>query len=96
MMVRAIYEKGSLRLLQPVDLAEGQEVDVTIQPADQPGELTPQEIDARLRAAGLLVEYRYAPPNAKPLSQEERQRIGQLLAGDKTLAQLVDEDRGEY
>jgi predicted DNA-binding antitoxin AbrB/MazE fold protein len=96
MTVRAIYEKGYLRLLHPVDLDEGQEVDVTIQPARQPVDLTPEEIDARLRAAGLLVEYRYAPPDAQHLSLEERERIGRLLVGETTLDQMIDEDRGDY
>jgi predicted DNA-binding antitoxin AbrB/MazE fold protein len=32
--IRAIYENGTLHLLKPVDLKEGQEVEITIVPKD--------------------------------------------------------------
>jgi predicted DNA-binding antitoxin AbrB/MazE fold protein len=92
MSIRAIYENGFLKLLDPVNLNNGQEVKLTI----QGDELTSEEITARLRAAGLLSEHPYAPPDAKPLTPEERERIGQKLAGLRTSDELINEDRGEY
>jgi predicted DNA-binding antitoxin AbrB/MazE fold protein len=47
-LVRAIYENGRLRLLDPVDLAEGQEIELVI----------PSKRDRVERALGdLLVRY---------------------------------------
>lgn len=40
--VRAVYQEGQLKLLDPVDLAEGQIVDVTIRSEPQPAGLTPE------------------------------------------------------
>lgn len=34
--IRAVYEDGKLRPLEPVDLAEGQEVSIAILPAEDP------------------------------------------------------------
>ena len=36
--IRAIYENGKLRLLDPVELQEGQEVKITIVPKDDPSQ----------------------------------------------------------
>jgi predicted DNA-binding antitoxin AbrB/MazE fold protein len=40
--VRAVYKEGQLQLLEPVDLVEGQIVDVTIQSEPQQAGLTIQ------------------------------------------------------
>jgi predicted DNA-binding antitoxin AbrB/MazE fold protein len=45
--IRAIYEDGHLRLLDPVELTEGEEVNVTIQQQPAP----PLTDDEKLRAA---------------------------------------------
>ena len=92
--IRAIYEKGQLRPLDPVDLSEGQQVRITITPED-PVALTPQEIDARLRSAGLLLDMDI-PSDAVELSLEERIAVGSLFLGDRPLEDLIDEDRGDY
>jgi predicted DNA-binding antitoxin AbrB/MazE fold protein len=44
MVVEAIYEMGILRLLQPLTLAEGSKVKVSIMPAKHLSEETPLEI----------------------------------------------------
>jgi predicted DNA-binding antitoxin AbrB/MazE fold protein len=93
--VRAIYEQGHLRLLEPVDLTDGAEVNVTILPSEQ--ELTVEEARARLRAAGVLVEYDDDEmKQGVELSAEERRRIGHLFVGNKPFSDLIDEDRGLY
>lgn len=93
--VRAVYQGGQLKLLEPVDLAEGQVVDVTIQSESQQVALTPNQIDERLRAAGLLLDVS-AIADAAELSADERQRIGALFAGERPSEDLIDEDRGAY
>ncbi|MCD4684360.1 MAG: antitoxin family protein [Anaerolineae bacterium] len=91
--VRAVYKAGQLRLLEPVDLAEGQVVDVTIQSETQPTALTPQQVDARLRAANLRMDVS-GIEDAEELSPEERHRIGKLFVGERPSEDLIDDDRG--
>jgi predicted DNA-binding antitoxin AbrB/MazE fold protein len=93
--VRAVYKEGLLRLLDPVDLAEGQIVDVTIQSEGQQAVLTSDQVDDRLRSAGILLDVSNIE-DAVELSPEERQRIGALFAGERPSENLIDEDRGLY
>lgn len=93
--VRAVYKEGQLRLLDPVDLAEGQIVDVTIQADAQQRPLTPNVVNERLRSAGILLEFSTAD-DTEELSAEERHRIGVLFAGGQPSEDLIDEDRGLY
>jgi predicted DNA-binding antitoxin AbrB/MazE fold protein len=89
MEIRAIYEKGILKLIDPVDLEDGQQVKLTL--------LTSEEIDveAKLAAAGLLAEF---PDEFEEvhLSEEEIERLGKLFASEKSVEQDIDEDRGEF
>lgn len=93
--VRAVYKAGQLHLLDPVNLAEGQVVDVTIQFEAQQAALTLDEVDERLRAAGVLLDVSDIE-GAIELSPDERQRIGSLFAGERPSEDLIDEDRGLY
>jgi len=92
--IRAVYEKGQLRPLDPVDLSDGQRVRIIIAPEESAAP-TPQEIAARLRLAGLLVDVDI-PADAVELSSEERLAVGALFLGDRPLEDLIDEDRGNY
>jgi predicted DNA-binding antitoxin AbrB/MazE fold protein len=92
--VRAVYKEGQLQLLDPVDLTEGQVVKVTIMEPQQ-AELTPDEVTARLRAAGVLADLSDIEEGIE-LSPEERHRLGLLFAGERPVEDLIDEDRGLY
>ena len=92
--IRAIYTKGQLRLLTSVDLVEGQTVHIAILP-DQTSTLPADEIDARLRAAGLLLEMNI-PEDAVELTPDERERIGRRFVGDRPSEDLISEERGTY
>lgn len=94
--VRAVYQEGQLRLLEPVDLVEGQMVDITIRPNPPQAALTPGQVDARLRSAGVLLVDVGVMEEGVELSRSERQRIGALFAGERSSADLIDEDRGLY
>jgi predicted DNA-binding antitoxin AbrB/MazE fold protein len=89
MEIRAIYEKGILKLIDPVDLEDGKHVKLT--------QLTSEEIDVemKLAAAGLLAEI---PEDFDEidLSDEELDCLGKLLASDRPVEDLIDEDRGEF
>lgn len=92
-LVRAIYKDGLLRPLEPLDVAEGETVNLTVTTESE--SLTPDTVDARLRAAGLLMEIEL-DENVQELSPEERDRIGRLFVGVRPSEELIDEDRGLY
>lgn len=92
--VRAVYEHGVLRLLDPVQLSEGQEVKLTILPTGDSVELTPEEIDRRLKAAGMLGDERwFSDDEVEALLPQERDRIGRLFLGNRSIDELIAEDR---
>jgi predicted DNA-binding antitoxin AbrB/MazE fold protein len=61
--VLAVYENGVLRPKEPLALADGQEVSVTVVPT--PPTLTPAEWESRIRAAKTIQEW-VALANACP------------------------------
>jgi len=73
-------------------------VELTITPLPltsiTPHELTRDVIRQKLAVAGVLSTAHYAPDDAVPLSDDERDRLGQLLIGPQSLDMLIDEDRG--
>ena len=75
-----------------LDIHSTESAPVTAATPDQP--LTRGEAHRRLLAAGKLSAERYAPEGAVELSDEERQRIGRLLADEhQTTLDLINEDR---
>lgn len=55
-----------------------------------------EQLIAKFNAAGIAVTNgKYAPPDAMPLSQEERERLWKKMAAGKTALELVDEEREE-
>ena len=94
-----VDEARQLRVDVPAEIPIGPVELVIRSLAGAPSEETDLSRDtarAKLAARGLLGAGPYAPPDAVPLSAEERDRIGQLFAGTEPLAVLIDEDRGPY
>ena len=96
-IVTAVYEKGMLRPLQPLDLQERQKVRIQVLPE----KTTENEREATVR---ILVEAGLMRPRSNPLivppdplSEKERQaladRLGQVPG--KSASEMVIEDRGE-
>jgi predicted DNA-binding antitoxin AbrB/MazE fold protein len=95
--IRAIYENGVLRPLDPLPpLTEGQELVLNIQDIWEQ-DISPEELDRRLRAAGLLVELDDEDifPGVQPLTEEELDAMSERFLGGKTFLDLVNEERGE-
>lgn len=89
MEIRAIYEKGILRLIDPVELEEGQQVKLTLLTnADD-------DIEKKLADAGLLAEIPETFEQVE-LSDDELDRLGKFFASDKPVEDHIDEDRGEF
>lgn len=90
--IKAIYENGILRPLQPLDLTENKTVNISVLDEAANGEETHQDKVSRvLREAGLTSQMKF--PNAKKLSDKERKRLGKLFSGEKSLGEYIDEDR---
>lgn len=89
-LVRAIYKDGLLRPLEPLDVADGEMVNLTITT-----ELTNEEIIARMRAAGVLAQIEL-DEDVLELTAEERDRMSRLFIGGRTSDEIIDEERGLY
>jgi predicted DNA-binding antitoxin AbrB/MazE fold protein len=82
--IRAIYEKGKLRLLEPVDLSEGQEIQVMILSERSQAEVAlgdllidlGSEISEDINEADLMREidtdFRGQPPLSQTIIDERR------------------------
>jgi predicted DNA-binding antitoxin AbrB/MazE fold protein len=88
--IRAIYENGKLRLLDPVELAEGQQVEIVLHLK------TEKEL---IREALKDLPIRWSDPNAyadDDVDEEALMReIDETFSGDPPLSQYIIEDRGE-
>jgi predicted DNA-binding antitoxin AbrB/MazE fold protein len=86
--VRAVYENGHLRLLDPVELAEGQQVTVQIEATDE------REI---LKAIlGDMVRWSNPDDDTDAWVEDMADEIDKGLQGDPPLSQIIIDDRGEW
>ena len=58
------------------------------------GEMTRERARALLAATGRLSTAKYAPPDAVPLTDEEREEIGREFGALGPVSELIIEDRG--
>jgi len=97
-IVTAVYERGVLRPLQPLNLRERQRVCIQVVP-ETTEEDEGEEMVRLLVAAGLMrprPRTGTRPPD--PVSAEERRALAERLgrASAKPLSEAVIEDRGEW
>ena len=101
-IVTAVYEKGMLRPLQPLDLRERQKVRIQVLPeAPDVSEESGDDTDAliqRLVAKGLMRPRPRGPIPPDPVSEEDRLRLADLMgsAPGKLLSEIIIEERGEW
>ena len=93
-IVTAVYEKGILRPLSPLNLNERQTVRLQILP--DKAMVEDDEVIQRLIAAGLLTP----PPgqsDVEPLSEQERREVAETLGQTpgQPLSEIIIEERGE-
>lgn len=101
-IVTAVYEKGMLRPLQPLNLRERQRVRIRVVPEDS--DVSEEPIDntdaliQRLVAKGLMRPRPRGPIPPDPVSAEERLRLADLMgsAPGKPLSEIIIEERGEW
>ena len=98
--VQAIVDEArQLHIALPDEMPLGPvEVLITtllVAPPPIPGaELTRGQARALMAAAGVLSTVRYAPPDARPLSEEEREEFGRLAPGSPDTLHIIDAGRG--
>jgi predicted DNA-binding antitoxin AbrB/MazE fold protein len=91
-IVRAVYEKGVLRPLRPLDLSEAQQVRIQIWSENGSEQ---EEILGLMVDAGLMHPHpQSAPP--PPLSEEARRALAEEIGGapGKPISEMIIEDRG--
>lgn len=101
--ITAIYEKGVLRPLQPLDLREQQRVRIQVLAEDAETQGAPQNGNEALIQRLVAKGWMQPPPGREgippdPLSPEERQVLADRLGRvpGKTASEMVIEDRGEW
>jgi predicted DNA-binding antitoxin AbrB/MazE fold protein len=102
-IVTAVYEKGVLRPLQPLNLRERQTVRLQIFPEESVIQEEPddkvEELIQSLVTAGLMrPRPRRGTPPPDPVSEEERRRLADIMgkAPGKPLSEIIIEERGEW
>jgi predicted DNA-binding antitoxin AbrB/MazE fold protein len=97
-IVTAVYEKGMLRPLQPLNLRERQTVRIQVLQA----ELAEAENEYETAIRALVAEGLLTPPpghsDVPPISEQERLELADRLgnAPGKPLSEIIIEDRGEW
>lgn len=87
-VVRAVYENGQLRLLDPLDLHEGEEVRLQVE--------TLTEKD-RIRQALADMNIQWSDPtnDLHAWVEAEAEAISDALQGNPPLSQIIIDDRGD-
>lgn len=86
LVVRAVYEEGVLRPLEPIDLVEGQEITVTIE----------QDERAVLKAIlGDMVQWSNPDDDSDAWVEDMADEIDRAFQGNPPLSQYIIEDRGD-
>jgi predicted DNA-binding antitoxin AbrB/MazE fold protein len=94
--VVALYEKGRLRPLTPLNLRENQRVRIQIVPDEESVEDEGEAAVRALVSAGLMQPPQRKTPPPDPLSAEERRALADRLGRipGQSLSEIVSEDRG--
>lgn len=91
MVVKAIYEGGKFRLLEPVHLSEGQTVTIDILPETA----SANEAEAVRAALGDSVRWHDPTDNRHAWVEDMADEIADAFRGLKPLSEIVIEERDE-
>ena len=101
-IVTAVYEKGMLRPLQPLNLQERQTVRIQVLSEEPVIQGEPDDkikaLIQRLVAKGWMRPRLSGPIPPDPVSKKERLRLADLMgsAPGKPLSEIIIEERGEW
>ena len=95
--VLAVYEKGVLRPLEPLQLREQQQVYIQVMPKEAADDEGAAAIRVLVEAGLMRAPDRQVPPPPDPVTEQERRALAESLskASGKTLSEIVIEERGE-
>jgi predicted DNA-binding antitoxin AbrB/MazE fold protein len=96
-VVTAVYEKGVLRPLDPLDLPEHETVRIELLPVEQNQDAAENAVRV-LVSAGLMRQPKRGTPPPNPVSEERRRVLAERLgrAPGKPLSEIILEDRGTW
>ena len=97
-VIRAVYERGLLRPLRPLDLRERQTVRIQVLVDETPDAGSVGEAARIMIAGGLMQPKPAGPIPPDPVSAEERQRLADLMgiAPGKPLSEIILDERGDW
>lgn len=85
--IRAVYENGRIKLLDPVELHEGQQLTISVEPVSD---------DEAIRIAlGDLVQWPDSTYDEDAWVEQEAQAIEDAFRGLRPLSEIIIEERGE-
>lgn len=97
--VRAIYENGNLRLLDPVDLQPGQQVVINVERdtrSETKRDLTPEEeLEILKTTLGDLIIWADPTYDENAWVEDEAENIARELGKGKWLSEIIIEERHE-
>jgi predicted DNA-binding antitoxin AbrB/MazE fold protein len=95
-VVTAVYERGVLRPLDPLDLREHETVRIQLLTADSGIDVSERAVRV-LVSSGLMRPPERGTPPPNPVSEEKRRRLAERMgqAPGKPLSEIILEDRGE-
>ena len=95
--VLAVYEKGVLRPLEPLQLKEQQQVYIQVVPKEVADDEGAAAIRVLVEAGLMRAPDRQVPPPPDPVTEQERRALAESLtqAPGKALSEIVIEERGK-
>ena len=95
--VLAVYEKGVLRPLEPLQLKEQQQVYIQVMPKEAAEDEGAAAIRILVEAGLMRAPDRQVPPPPDPVPEQERHALAESLAQvpGKALSEIVLEERGK-
>jgi predicted DNA-binding antitoxin AbrB/MazE fold protein len=85
LIVRAVYHDGQVQLLDPVDLPDGQQLKISIEPIAEP--------DAVRAALGDLVIWPDLSDDSDAWVEAEAEAVASALSRGRSLTEIIMEER---
>lgn len=85
--IRAVYQDGQIKLLDPVELQEGQQMTINVEPVNER-----EKLKAIL---GDMVIWPDTSDDSDAWVEDMADEIDQAFQGDTPLSQYIIEDRGD-
>ncbi|MBZ0318025.1 MAG: DUF104 domain-containing protein [Anaerolineae bacterium] len=98
-VVDAVYERGTLLLMEDIPLQDGQKVRVMVESLEPQVHLTLDEARLRLKEMGVLLELGALTEEeliGEILADDDLDLLVEQTAGGRSSLEMINEDRGDY